>query len=87
MLRKGNVHTAEDWRSFLEPIMVLYRGRRMKRFFRGDAGFASQEIYQLVEHEVYGYAIRLKGNPILERKIEHLLNRPMELDNAKPDVG
>ena len=26
MLRQGNVHTAEDWRSVLEPVVARYRG-------------------------------------------------------------
>ena len=86
LLRKGNVHTAEDWRSVLEPVMARYRGRPMAKLFRGDAGFAAPEIYRLLEHEGYGYAIRLKSNPNLERKIEHLLNRPTARGNALPDV-
>ncbi len=86
LLRKGTVHTADDWRSVLAPVMARYRSQAIPKFFRGDAGFAAPDIYQLLEHEGYGYAIRLKGNPILERKIEHLLNRPMGRDNAMPDA-
>jgi hypothetical protein len=86
LLRKGNVHTAEDWRTVLEPVVARYRTRAIPKFFRGDAGFAAPDIYRLLESEGYRYAIRLKGNPILERKIEHLLNRPMGRDNAMPDV-
>ena len=86
LLRKGNVHTAEDWNSVLEPVMARYRNRAIPKFFRGDAGFAAPEIYRLLESEGYGYAIRLKGNPILERKIEHLLHRPMGRENTVPDV-
>lgn len=35
LLRKGNVHTAEDWRSVLEPVFVRYHGRLIIVFFRG----------------------------------------------------
>ena len=86
LLRKGNVHTANDWRSVLAPIIARYRGRRIKKFFRGDAGFASPEIYRLLEHEGYGYAIRLKGNPNLDQQIAHLLIRPVGRKNTMPDV-
>ena len=86
LLRKGTVHTADDWRSVLAPVMARYRSQAIPKFFRGDAGFAAPDIYRLLEHEGYGYAIRLKGNPILERKIEHLLNRPMGRGNPMPDV-
>ncbi len=86
LLRKGNVHTAEDWRYVLEPIMARYRGCRIKKFFRGDAGFAAPEIYRLLEDEGYGYAIRLKSNSILEQQIAHLLIRPIGRKNTMPDV-
>ncbi len=86
LLRKGNVHTAEDWRTVLEPVIARYRNRAIPKFFRGDAGFAAPDIYRLLESEGYGYAIRLKSNPILDRHIEHLLIRPMGRVNAMPDV-
>ena len=86
LLRKGNVHTANDWRSVLAPVMARYRSQAIPKFFRGDAGFAAPELYRLLEQEGYGYAIRLKGNPILERHIEHLLTRPMSHGTGKADV-
>ncbi len=43
---------------------------------RGDAGFAFPELYEFLEDEAYQYAIRLKGNPVLERQIEQPLIRP-----------
>ena len=39
LLRKGNVHSADDWRSVLEPVVKRHRWRRAKRYFRGDAAF------------------------------------------------
>lgn len=56
----------------LEPIIVRYRGRLIKLFFRGDAGFASPGLYDVLEDEGYLYAIRLKSNPVLNRHIEYL---------------
>jgi hypothetical protein len=85
-LRNGNVHSAYDWRSVLEPIIARYRASDIARYFRGDAGFADPEIYRFLESEGYLYAIRLKGNKILYGKIEHLLTRPVGRPPKKPIV-
>ncbi len=85
-LRNGNVHSADDWQSVLEPIIARYRSSDIPRFFRGDAGFADPEIYRFLESEDYFYAIRLKGNNIIYRHIEHLLTRPVGRPPKKPIV-
>jgi hypothetical protein len=86
LLRNGNVHSADDWRSVLEPVVTRYRTTTAKKFFRGDAAFAIPELYMFLEAEYYGYAIRLKSNSLLEREIEHLLKRPMGRPPKKPIV-
>jgi hypothetical protein len=86
LLRNGNVHSADDWRSLLEPIVNRYRGYDILRFFRGDAAFANPEIYRYLEAEGYFYAIRLKENAILHQKIEHMLTRPVGRPPKKPIV-
>jgi DDE family transposase len=58
-LRSGNVHSADDWRAVLEPLIARYRGTVKHRYFRGDAAFANPEIYEFLEAEGMGYAIRL----------------------------
>lgn len=40
LLRNGNVHSADDWRSVLEPVITRYRDQPVKKYFRGDAAFA-----------------------------------------------
>jgi hypothetical protein len=75
LLRNGNVASAEDWRSVLEPIIARYRGKKLRRFFRGDAAFARPELYEYLEAEGYLYTIRLPGNDVLYREIEPLLTR------------
>ncbi|TNC95185.1 MAG: ISSpo2, transposase [Stygiobacter sp.] len=67
-LRSGNVHSAADWRSVLEPVVTQYRDRTKRRFFRGDAAFALPDLY-------YKYTIRLKANAVLQGHIAHLLKR------------
>ena len=76
-LRSGNVHSAAGWRDVLEPVVVRYRGVVKRRYFRGDAAFANPEIYEFLEAEGYGYAIRLPTNSVLQGKIGYLLKRPV----------
>ena len=76
LLREGNVHSADDWQSVLEPVVARYRDANIRRFFRGDAAFANPDIYTFLEEEDYLYAIRLPANQNLQRAIEHLLTRP-----------
>ena len=86
LLRNGNVHSAQGWREFLEPIVERYRDDDIERFFRGDAAFANSETYRYLETEDYYYAIRLRANAILYKKIEHLLTRPVGRPPRKPIV-
>jgi Transposase DDE domain group 1 len=76
-LRPGNVHSAEGWRDVLEPVVARYRTTMKRRYFRADAGFASPEVYEFLEAEDYGYVIRLPANAVLQRRITHLLTRPV----------
>ncbi len=77
-LRPGNVASADDWRSVLEPVIARYRGAVVKRrFFRGDAAFAIPDLYDLLEAEGFKYTIRLKANSVLQARISHLLRRPV----------
>ena len=76
-LRPGNVHSAEGWRDVLEPVVARYRDMMKRRYFRADAAFASPEVYKFLEAEGYGYAIRLPANAVLQRRIAHLLTRPV----------
>lgn len=86
LLRHGNVHSADDWQSVLEPVIARYRGYNILHFFRGDAAFADPGVYRYLEADKYFYAIRLKANAILYEKIEHLLTRPVGRPPKKPIV-
>src|SRR5919202_1895401 len=85
-LRPGNVHSADAWRSVLEPVIARYRGRGFALYFRGDAAFAKPELYELLEAEDIGYAIRLPANRLLQERIGHLLTRPVGRPPRKPQV-
>jgi hypothetical protein len=58
-------------------VIARYRGRGLALYFRGDAAFAKPELYELLEAEGIGYAIRLPANPVLQARIGHLLTRPV----------
>ena len=61
----------------LEPVIARYRGIVKLLYFRDGAAFANPEIYEFLEAEGMGYAIRLPANSILQSKIGYLLTRPV----------
>ena len=87
LLRDGNVHSANDWRAVMEPVVARYRGQDLPRYFRADAAFANPELYEFLEAEGYEYAIRLPANDVLQREIEPLLTRPVGRPPNAPVVG
>jgi hypothetical protein len=86
LLRPGNVHSADRWREVLEPVVDRYRRQGTRQRFRGDAAFAKPEVYQFLEAQEVGYAIRLPSNGILEGHIAYLLTRPQGELPARPIV-
>jgi hypothetical protein len=76
-LRPGNVHSADDWEGVLKPVVVRCKSRKVRLYFRGDAAFASPEMYEYLEAEGFRYAIRLPANRVLQETIAHLLTRPV----------
>jgi hypothetical protein len=76
-LRPGNVHSADGWCDVLGPVVARYRHGMKRRYFRGDAAFASPDIYAFLEAEGYKYTIRLPANSVLQENIAWLLNRPV----------
>jgi hypothetical protein len=77
LLREGNVPSAKNWKTVLEPIVARYRDRNLESLLPRDAAFANPNIYKYLESEGYQYAIRLPANEKLHRAIEHLLRRPV----------
>ena len=86
-LRPGNVHSAEDWRLVLEPVIARYRERGVDLSFRADAAFAKPEVYELLEAEGIRFAIRLPTNQVLQERIGYLLKRPVGRPPKKPIVS
>jgi hypothetical protein len=86
LLRRGNHPSAKFWRRVLLPVIDRYRGRDIPKFFRGDSAFGLPKLLRLLEKEGFRYTIRLKANAVLERKIDHLLTRPVGRPSRKPKV-
>ena len=87
VLRPGNVHSADGWKEFIEPIVERYMKMAVRLLFRADAAFAKPELYEYIESRRIGYAIRLPANDVLQREITHLLVRPTEWPSQKPIVS
>ena len=86
MLRRGNLHSAKYWRHVLTPVIKRYEEFDIEKFFRGDAAFALPKLIAFLEEQGFFYAIRIKANAVLERKISHLLTRPVGRPSHKPTV-
>ena len=50
-LRPGNVHSADGWEDVLKPVILRYRGRVWRTYFRADAAFAMPGVYEYLEAE------------------------------------
>ena len=86
MLREGNVASAHEWRSVLEPVVDSYRSRGAPVHFRADAAFAMPAVYEYLEENEVLYAIRIKANAVLERRVEPLLRRRVGRPSKRPEV-
>jgi hypothetical protein len=75
-LRPGNVHSADNWQDVLDPVIKRYHWTGLwRKYLRADAAFAIPELFDYLEDNGFGYAIRLKTNKVLQRRIAHLLRR------------
>jgi len=63
-----------------------YKAMDRKLYLRGDAAFASPDIYEYLEDNSILYTIRLKANANLYRQIDHLMTRPVGRPSIKPKV-
>jgi len=86
VLRPGNVHSADGWRKFLEPIVKKYKEMDKKLYLRGDAAFASPDVYEYLEGKGILYAVRIPANDVLYDEIDHLMTRPVGRPSRKPKV-
>ena len=86
MLRPGNVHSADNWRQVLDPILARYDRTGVRRYFRADAAFAKLGVYEYLEERRVLYAMRLPSNEVLQWEIAPLLRRPVGRPPRKPII-
>jgi len=83
-LRPGNVHSADGWREFIEPLLRYYTDKGMEVYVRADAAFEKPELFELCEELGIDYTTRIKENQILSEKIEPYTKRPVGRPPRKP---
>jgi len=85
-LKPGNVHSADGWQEFLEPILRYYAGKEINIKVRGDAAFAIPGLYELCEELGIDYAVRIKENEKLTEKVALYTKRPVGRPGKKPVI-
>ena len=85
-LRKGNHYCGKDADMFLKPVLEAYDrdypGTNV--LMRGDSGFATPKLYDLVESYGYQYVIRLKQNQRLVDAVKDVCDE-VTAEAAKSD--
>ena len=76
-LRPGNVHSADGWRDVLEPVIERYRKRDLRRYFRGDAAFASPTSMSFWRPKPAPTPSVSKPTRFFRKASPHLLSRPV----------
>jgi len=66
---------AKAMMNVLEPVMTRYRHAMKRRHFRGDAAFATPDLYEFLEAEGYRYTIRLPASAVLQESTARLPRR------------
>ena len=84
MLRRCNHASAKYWHRVLLQVIVRYDYCRIPKFFHGAAAFAEPALYGKLKPSRYRYAIRLKSNSVLERRIARQLVRPVRRPSRRP---
>jgi hypothetical protein len=75
-LRPGNAHSADGVLDLISPLVDRYRSWFRQFWLRGDAGFASPDLYEFCEKKRITYFIRLPSNNCLKKLIQGHLKRP-----------
>ena len=69
-VRAGNVHTADDVRSFLEPVLDRAKDIADQVWLRFDSGYASGEFFDWLEERGVRWITRLRRNAALMRHVQ-----------------
>jgi len=69
-MRPGNVHTAHDVRSFIEPALERAKTITKDVWLRFDTGYASGHFFDWLEARNVHWVTRLKSQQVLTREVE-----------------
>ena len=86
MLRPGNVHSAEGWRSVLEPVIARYRERGLDALLPRRRGVRQARAVRAAGGGGHRLRHPPAGQPVLQERIGHLLTRPVGRPPKKPQV-
>jgi hypothetical protein len=86
--RSGNVYTSRNVVRFLGPVIGHYQKNYpdIKCTVRGDSGFATPELYELLEVMNSFYCIRLKSNPKLQSLGTAIADQHLTEDDIQKEV-
>ena len=87
LLRPGNSPQRRSLEEVLEPVVERYQKKGIRLLFRADAAFAKPDVYEYLESQSIGFAIRLPANEVLQDEIRHLLKRPRGRPPRSPSSG
>lgn len=86
-LRPGNVHTADDVRSFLTQLLPRVRTLGRKVWLRMDCGYASGKLLAWLEERDVTFITRLRTNPVLQCAARAWTARTLEAWRQAPPPG
>lgn len=84
MLRPGNVHTAEDVRQFLSPIIDTLKQDCDELVIRMDAGYAAGKLLAWLAKRGVRFLTRLPNNSALKKKVAKWETKTLKSWAANP---
>lgn len=85
-LRPGNVHTADDIRSFLTPLLPHVRTLGRKVWLRMDCGYANGKLLAWLDERNVTFITRLRTNPTLQREANAWSKRTLDAWRQAPSA-
>lgn len=83
-IRPGNVHTANEVRAFLRPILPKLQEDCDELWIRMDAGYADGKLLAWLRAQGVRFLTRLPNNPALRKEVETWRERTLRAWAAEP---
>jgi hypothetical protein len=85
-IRPGNVHTADDVRSFLTPLLPHVRTLGRNVWLRMDCGYANGKLLAWLDERAGTFITRLRTNPVLQREASAWSERTLDAWRKAPSA-